>query len=405
MRPPDATSAAPRLVRRALMISILLLFGVVLAGGAVPDATGRIQACYGSGGVRIVDSPADCRAAETSVSWIQDAPPPPPPPAHLLVVLDGNAEGLVESFPPGIQCGRVCLAAFPAGTNVTLTARATGLVRFDGWSGACAGMGTCVITMAGAQSVGATFGQGDWVSVGRTGGATGTVASTPPGIACPPDCMSWFPYGTEVTLTTTPESGAALIGGVFGPRCIRAPANGCTFVLRDTTFTELRFEFVHRLEVANVAGGTVTRSPSASTCNADGCFYVRGTTVTLQASPRSDTIFTGWSGDCSGSSPTCTLTMDGDKFAHAHFVLAWRLSVAKAGQGSGHVGSSPGGIDCGSDCVERVPVNSQVTLTATPDPGSRFVEWGGACVGSTSPTCTFTMGFDKSVVAWFEPST
>lgn len=56
-------------------------------------------------------------------------------------------------------------------------------------------------------------------------------------------------------------------------------------------------------------GGLVTSSPPgidcSSTCSA---FFPTGATVTLTATPTAD--FGGWSGDCTGAAPTCTLTMD-----------------------------------------------------------------------------------------------
>ena len=41
---------------------------------------------------------------------------------------------------------------------------------------------------------------------------------------------------------------------------------------------------------------------------------------------------------------------------------------------------------------------SQVTLTATPDPGSRFAGWSGDC---TSDPCTVSMTSDHAVTATF----
>ena len=49
-----------------------------------------------------------------------------------------------------------------------------------------------------------------------------------------------------------------------------------------------------------------------------------------------------------------------------------KLTVIKAGNGSGTVTSEPAGIDCGSDCEEWYPTKQRVTLTAVADPGSVF---------------------------------
>ena len=79
------------------------------------------------------------------------------------------------------------------------------------------------------------------------------------------------------------------------------------------------------------------------------------------------------------------------------------LTVAKAGTGSGSVGSSPAGIDCGSDCSEAYAVGSVVTLQASPASGSAFAGWSGACSGTGA--CNVTLSAAQSVVASFEPAT
>src|SRR3954451_19545639 len=55
------------------------------------------------------------------------------------------------------------------------------------------------------------------------------------------------------------------------------------------------------------------------------------------------------------------------------------------------------------DCVAKYGYLTVVTLTATPDPGSRFTTWGGACSG-TAPTCNVKMGASKIVKATFSGS-
>jgi uncharacterized repeat protein (TIGR02543 family) len=74
---------------------------------------------------------------------------------------------------------------------------------------------------------------------------------------------------------------------------------------------------------------------------------------------------------------------------------------------NGKVTSNPPGDVCdsathGHECPAlSYPDGTVVTLTATPNDGSRFTGWSGACTG-TSPTCTVTMDRDKSVTAGFD---
>lgn len=75
--------------------------------------------------------------------------------ATLTVSKSGT--GTVTSSPAGINCGATCSASYNSGTSVTLTATAAAGSTFTGWSGACTGTGSCIVTMSAAKSVTATF--------------------------------------------------------------------------------------------------------------------------------------------------------------------------------------------------------------------------------------------------------
>ncbi|MDB2644079.1 M12 family metallo-peptidase [Luminiphilus sp.] len=77
------------------------------------------------------------------------------------------------------------------------------------------------------------------------------------------------------------------------------------------------------------------------------------------------------------------------------------LSVARTGDGSGSVVSAPSGIDCGADCTEIYSAGTTVTLTATPEAGSLFAGWGGACSGFAT-SCEVTTNQSLQVTAAFE---
>jgi len=74
------------------------------------------------------------------------------------------------------------------------------------------------------------------------------------------------------------------------------------------------------------------------------------------------------------------------------------LTVRKAGTGDGTVTSNPAGIDCGTDCRETYPTDTQAKLTGTPDACSTFQGFGGDCTADGS----VTMSSDKTCTATFD---
>ena len=85
---------------------------------------------------------------------------PPPPPSlgvvHTLsVTLAGSGAGTVSG--DGLACPGACSGEFVSGTEVTLTATPAAGSTFAGWSGACAGMGSCEVTLGQDQAVTAAF--------------------------------------------------------------------------------------------------------------------------------------------------------------------------------------------------------------------------------------------------------
>ena len=149
------------------------------------------------------------------------------------------------------------------------------------------------------------------------------------------------------------------------------------------------------------ANGSVTSSPAGIDCGTD-CTetYSSVTGVTLTAHPEGSAAFAGWSGACTGSAMTCTLTVDRSRSVTATFTNKPVLTVSKPGNGQGTVTSTPAGIDCGDDCNQPYDQGTNVTLTADPGQGSTFGGWSGACGGS-GLTCSVLMNASKSVTATF----
>jgi hypothetical protein len=107
--------------------------------------------------------------------------------------------------------------------------------------------------------------------------------------------------------------------------------------------------------------------------------------LTATVTPDTNSVFSHWEGNCSGSSTlsTANITMNNSQSFTAVFDKThYQLSVA--GLNSAIVSAPIEPIDCGSDCSELYPVSEGaqiVTLTASANPGSVFVRWYG------SPDC------------------
>ena len=84
---------------------------------------------------------------------------------------------------------------------------------------------------------------------------------------------------------------------------------------------------------AGAGTGTVTSVPAGITCGATcAANFASASTVTLTAAPNAGSTFTGWSGDCTGASLSCVLSMDAAKSVTATFGLAPDDNFPPAGQ-------------------------------------------------------------------------
>lgn len=86
-----------------------------------------------------------------------EVPPPPPPPANAFLAVSVSPVGGGSVTGPGIGCPGDCTETYPLGTVVTLSASPADGFYFKGWSGACSGRGTCVLTMDADKGVIANF--------------------------------------------------------------------------------------------------------------------------------------------------------------------------------------------------------------------------------------------------------
>ena len=244
------------------------------------------------------------------------------------------------------------------------------------------------------------------ITVNKEGDGNGTVTSSPGGINCDPTCATQaqqFQEGTTVSLNAAAAPGSTFAG--WSGACSGTAA--CTITNNATVTARFNVAVSTDQLTVNLAGtGTVTSNPSGISCPGTcAAEFATGTTVTLTATPTNGSTFTGWSGaGCTGTGP-CVVAIVGDQTVTATFTAApvlFTLTVTKAGAGAGTVSSDPPGITaCATTCSANFAPGIVVTLTATPQSGSTFAGWGGACSGTGS--CQVTMDANRSVTATFDP--
>lgn len=140
--------------------------------------------------------------------------------------------------------------------------------------------------------------------------------------------------------------------------------------------------------------GTVKSTPAGIECGLDCAQnYSPGTVITVTATPAAGSAFTGWTGDCAGTAPTTTVTLDAVRTCIATFDLGRVLTVNLKGNGSGSVTTIPAGIGCPGDCTASYPVGTMVTFRVTADEDSTYYAKLGCkdtVTMDTDLTCPFT---------------
>jgi hypothetical protein len=210
------------------------------------------------------------------------------------------------------------------------------------------------------------------------------------------------PNGVRVTVQPLP--GANKVVDNYGGACAGS-AQKCVLVLNDDAGVTTSFQGAGALttsfglNLTRSGGGSIKSVPPGIDCGADtGCraAFKRNITVRLTPDVTAGYAFTGWGGDCSGTSD-CTLSMTVSRSVSASFRAPRdTVRVAKSGRGNGTVTTEPAGIHCGSTCEYAFRRGAQITLRARATRSSRFRAWGGACSGHAPCALTITAPADIS---------
>ncbi len=381
--------------------------------------------------------------------------------ATTLSGSSSTVAGQVTSNIGAIDCGATttdCIKSFLSGTQVTLTATPAADKKFNGWkdsSGArftgCQNEAdpdtstTCGVLVDAAKTVKADFltvpNYYLQVNVGGNGSggvrtSSGTDINCATGLAgTSADCSESYGSSTAVTLTATPDTGSTF-DGFTASNCPAGTVGGsgttCTVTVSQARTVDANFTLIElrklSVQKGGTGGGALTATVGGSSdgdiaCDA-ACLAVReknynkGTIVSLVATPSSGSRFRGWKeldgttttacSENASTSTTCTVALSVSRSLVANLGAIKTLSGSKAGSGDGTLTTSNTNWDAQKTdcpigtaaCAADYDQGDSVTLTASPEAGSRFAGWSGACSAS-SGDCTVTMDAATSVTAQF----
>jgi uncharacterized repeat protein (TIGR02543 family) len=171
----------------------------------------------------------------------------------------------------------------------------------------------------GAQNAAANL---DIPSINIVKVGSGSVSDKNARISCGSTCFAALPAGTILNLTASAPSNGVFTG--WSGDCTGAQAT-CTLTINGAMNVTATFATTNTLSVARSGSGVVAGNPNGefgtfincgSSCSAK---FQQGSTVTLTETPPAGATFTGWSGACSGTVSTCTVTMTGDMKVQANF--------------------------------------------------------------------------------------
>ncbi len=251
---------------------------------------------------------------------------------------------------------------YQEGTELTLTATANEGYAFTGWSDGNQD-NPRTITVTENATFTAEFTTVHTITlVAENGTISGAVSGTQ------------YVYGTELTLTATPDQGYAFVqwsdGNQDNPRTIT--------VTEDMTYTA-EFALTQHTITLSAENGTISGAES-------GTQYLYGTELTLMATANEGCIFTQWS-DGNQENPR-TITVTQDSTFTAEFTTVHTITLV-----------AENGTISGAESGTQYAYGTELTLTATPNDGYVFTQWSD---GNTTNPRTITVTQDSTLSAVFK---
>jgi len=300
-----------------------------------------------------------------------------------VIGLSGMGVAPVTSSPPALDFGQVLSSTTSRAQTVTLTNHdpASEGLTLTPSGGVSLGNNTCGSSLGSGASCKADLTLSGTSSSGPINRAL-TVNPSSGGFLTP-EVVSLKACITNITVSPSSFNfGAVAVGSTSSPETVTISSQNGSFNVSAVSVTGTNpGDFT--------LSNNTCRSGSTSSCTIDVTYAPKASGV------RTGTLTVA---DDDGCSPHQQALSGGSSAG------PFTASVAvNAGNGSGNVTSKPAGIQCGSAnnvCSAPFASGTSVTLTATPDPGSRLTGWSGACTGTGS--CVLDMNSDKQVAATFD---
>jgi List-Bact-rpt repeat protein len=210
-------------------------------------------------------------------------------------------------------------------------------------------------------------------------------------------CTGTYASGATASLAAIPGTG---YGQPTWSGCDATTSTTCSVAMTSNKSIVANFPQLPCNLSVGAGGGTV--SPS-------GGSYPCGTTLTLTGTADAGHSFSGWGGACSGSAPTCQVTLSSQNTTvTASFpAIRYTLSVAIVGN-SLDWNAGGAGIQCPSTCSTTIEYGTSVDVISHYTTGPRtvaFRSWSG-CDSVSAPLgndCQVTIKGNRTITVTYDP--
>jgi hypothetical protein len=288
-------------------------------------------------------------------------------PNGMLLLMGVADEGGLNQFPPsGCQfLNNSCMTPFLQHLSALGSQQIASYCYWDSWAFAAVkgeGVARAEGRGNGVEAAARTTLALPTRQLSLTFTGSGSVRSVPAGVNCNAACNVALRLGASFTLYPV-----AANGWLFSHWSGDCSGASCGVTMSQTRSVQAVFVVARTLSMQVTGSGTITTSPASVQCTSScTTTWSDGEAVTLNATPASGWTFDSWSGDCSGTS--CSVTMSADRSTTAKFIFipSAPASLDAHYSGSAATISWPSVSGAASYEVERSDDNQAFGLIASP---------------------------------------